>query len=144
MNLLQMSFSAAMMIIVISGIRMFAINKLPKKTFLIFWEIVLIRLLVPFSLPSSYSAYSIMNQAPLSHTAIEKIVPIIPFSETVEKDEMVKTAEIDKIVEVDKITETDKITEMAVKDEMDKTKASALSTVLAVEKENSINPLMLV
>lgn len=31
MNLLQMSFSAAMMIIVISGIRMFAINKLPKK-----------------------------------------------------------------------------------------------------------------
>lgn len=144
MNLLQMSFSAAMMIIVISGIRMFAINKLPKKTFLIFWEIVLIRLLVPFSLPSSYSAYSIMNQAPLSHTAIEKIVPIIPFSETAEKDEMVKTAEIDKIVEVDKITETDKITEMAVKDEMDKTKASALSTVLAVEKENSINPLMLV
>ena len=48
MGLLQMSLSGAVMIIAIIIIRALAINRLPKKTFLILWGIVLLRLMVPF------------------------------------------------------------------------------------------------
>ena len=44
-------------------IRAVAINRLPKRTFLVLWEIVLIRLLVPFSIPSIFSIHSFVNQS---------------------------------------------------------------------------------
>lgn len=61
MSLLQMSFSGAVMIFAIITVRTLAINKLPKRVFLILWEIVLLRLLVPFSIPSALSAYSLLT-----------------------------------------------------------------------------------
>ena len=61
MNLLNMSFSGAVLIIVIIIIRAAIINKLSKKTFLVLWGIVLLRLLVPFSIPSTLSVYSLTN-----------------------------------------------------------------------------------
>ena len=48
MSLLQMSVAGAVMIMVITVIRALAINRLPKKTFLILWGITIIRLLIPF------------------------------------------------------------------------------------------------
>ena len=42
MTLLEMSFSGAVFIIAVAIIRAVAINKLPKKTFLILWEMVLL------------------------------------------------------------------------------------------------------
>lgn len=63
MSLLQMSFSGAVMIFVIIGVRALAIHKLPKKVFLILWEIVLLRLLIPVSIPSAFSAYSLLNNS---------------------------------------------------------------------------------
>lgn len=62
MTLLRMSFSGAILILVIVVIRVLAINKLPKRTFLLLWEIVIIRLLFPFSIPSEFSAYSFIKQ----------------------------------------------------------------------------------
>ncbi len=61
MSLLQMSFSGAILIIVIIILRVAAIHRLPKKTFLILWEIVLLRLLIPFSIPSIFSVYTLMS-----------------------------------------------------------------------------------
>lgn len=61
MSLLQMSVSAAVMIFVITVIRALAINRLPKMTFTVLWGIVLARLLVPFSLPSPLSVYSLIR-----------------------------------------------------------------------------------
>lgn len=61
MSLLQMSFSGAVLTIVIAAIRTVAINKLPKKTFLILWGIVLFRLLIPYSAPSAFSVYSLVS-----------------------------------------------------------------------------------
>lgn len=58
MRIPQMSFLGAILILVIIVIRALAINKLPKGTFLVLWEIVLVRLLVPFSVPSIFSVYS--------------------------------------------------------------------------------------
>ena len=58
MNLLQMSLSGAVLIVAIIIIRALFLHKLPKKTFTILWTLVLIRLLLPFSIPSSFSIYS--------------------------------------------------------------------------------------
>ena len=60
MSLLQMSVSGAAMILVITVLRALAINRLPKKTFLALWGAALVRLLVPFSLPSKMSIYSLL------------------------------------------------------------------------------------
>jgi len=50
MNILQMSMSGAILILAIIVIRQLAIHRLPKKTFMIFWGVVLLRLLIPFSI----------------------------------------------------------------------------------------------
>lgn len=62
MTLLQMSFSGAVLILAVVILRATAIHKLPKRTFLTLWEIVLFRLLIPFSIPSVFSVYSLVNQ----------------------------------------------------------------------------------
>lgn len=62
MNLLQMSFTGAVMILAVTVIRALAINKVPKKTFLVLWGIALVRLMIPFSLPSWFSIYSLWNR----------------------------------------------------------------------------------
>lgn len=63
MNLLQMSFSGAAFIITVVIIRAVAINKLPKKTFLVLWELVILRLLIPFSIPSMFSIYTLVTHS---------------------------------------------------------------------------------
>ena len=61
MSLLQMSFLGTVIILLIVVLRAVLINRLPKKTFLILWWIVLIRLLVPFSIKSVTSIYSLFQ-----------------------------------------------------------------------------------
>ena len=63
MNLLQMSFSGAAFITAVVIIRAVAINKLPKKTFLVLWELVILRLLIPFSIPSMFSIYTLVTHS---------------------------------------------------------------------------------
>lgn len=89
MALLHMSFTGAILILVIVVIRAIAIHRLPKKTFLVLWIIALARLLLPFSVPSPFSVYSLMrgnepdlqpsntvvyeNRQPMYHVEIEQI-----------------------------------------------------------------------
>lgn len=61
MSLLQMSFLGTVIILLIVVLRTVLINRLPKKTFLILWWIALIRLLVPFSIKSVTSIYSLLQ-----------------------------------------------------------------------------------
>ncbi|MDE6944112.1 MAG: M56 family metallopeptidase [Lachnospiraceae bacterium] len=61
MTLLEMSFSGAVFIIAVVMIRTIAINSLPKKTFVILWEMVLLRLIIPFTIPSAFSIYTIID-----------------------------------------------------------------------------------
>ncbi len=68
MNLLQMSFSGAAFITAVVIIRAVAINKLPKKTFLVLWELVILRLLIPFSIPSMFSIYTLVTHSISSTT----------------------------------------------------------------------------
>lgn len=63
MSLLQMSFSAAVFILAVLLLRALTIHRLPKKTFVVLWGVVLLRLLVPFSVPSLFSVYTVASRA---------------------------------------------------------------------------------
>lgn len=81
MSLLQMSFAGAVMILAITIIRALAISLLPKKTFLALWGIAVARLLLPFSLPSMFSVYSLIGNQTSGIAAtkvpqIDKVLPI--------------------------------------------------------------------
>ena len=60
MTMAQMSISGAVLIIAIILIRTLTINRLPKQTFLMLWSLALIRLLIPFVIPSPFSIYSVI------------------------------------------------------------------------------------
>lgn len=83
MSFIQMSFSGAILILVIAVVRCFAMNKLPKNIFLVFWGIVLVRLLIPFSIPSTFSVYSLftVNEAVNSAITESPIAGLLPVSE---------------------------------------------------------------
>ena len=51
MTLLQMSMYGAALILVTVLIRFLGIHRLPKKTFVVLWCVVMVRLLIPFSIP---------------------------------------------------------------------------------------------
>lgn len=74
MSLLQMSASGAVMIAVIAVIRAITIHRLPKQTFSVLWGLVLVRLLVPISLPSVFSIYSLVER----HTPAAEAAGEIP------------------------------------------------------------------
>src|SRR5690625_1450007 len=59
MTILKMSVMASVLIVLIAIIRRLAINKLPKKVFMILWGIVLCRLIIPFSIPAQMSVPSV-------------------------------------------------------------------------------------
>lgn len=79
MSFLQMSISGAILICAIIIVRAVAINKLPKKTFIILWAAALLRLLFPISLPSVFSIYSLANYS-IHHDTIVELLPdrVIP------------------------------------------------------------------
>jgi beta-lactamase regulating signal transducer with metallopeptidase domain len=58
MDIVQMSLSASVLLVVIVIIRALTLHKLPKKTFLVLWGVVICRLLIPFSIPSRFSIYT--------------------------------------------------------------------------------------
>ena len=61
MSLLQMSFAGGILILAVIVIRALAINMLSKKTFNALWGISVVRLMVPISIPSAFSVYSLMG-----------------------------------------------------------------------------------
>lgn len=61
MSLMEMSVSGAVLILVILAVRAALWDRLPKRTFVALWLVALIRLLVPVSVPSAWSAYSLMQ-----------------------------------------------------------------------------------
>lgn len=62
-SLWERSVSGAVLILVVIAVRSVTINRLPKRTFLALWGIVLFRLLVPVSVSSVWSVYALANRA---------------------------------------------------------------------------------
>ena len=84
MRLLQMSIAGGVMIVVITVLRALAINRVPKKTFLVLWGAAVLRLLVPVSLPSRLSVYSLLRRtapAPAVNTSVIPTVPVTPMAQ---------------------------------------------------------------
>lgn len=75
-ELLTMSAYAAPLIAVTIILRALLINRLPKRTFLILWAIVLCRLLVPITLPSPVSVYSLAQRLPMPEATAPIITPV--------------------------------------------------------------------
>ena len=62
MSLWQMSFSGAVMILAAAVVRPLFLRTLPKKGMLALWAVVLLRLLLPLSVPSGFSIYSLAGR----------------------------------------------------------------------------------
>lgn len=77
MSLLQMSFSGAVLILVIILVRAVAMNRLPKKTFLFLWGVTLVRLLIPFSIPSPASVYSLVDLSAKEEAFLGTVLPVM-------------------------------------------------------------------
>ncbi len=77
-----MSFAGALIIIVGVFVRALGINRLPKKTFLLFWETAALRLLVPFSVPFMFSIFSVSEKGGVKNRSIA--LEIIPAAESAE------------------------------------------------------------
>ena len=77
MSLLQMSFAGGILILAIIVIRALAINMLSKKTFNALWGISVVRLMIPFSIPSVFSVYSLIDShAPGNGLQAIRVLPI--------------------------------------------------------------------
>ncbi len=61
------------MIIVVIVVRALTVNRLPKKIFVLLWGVVLLRLAVPFSVPSMWSAYTFVSRNAPIQEAMEDI-----------------------------------------------------------------------
>ncbi len=71
MSLMQMSLYGAVLTLAVIAIRAVAINRLPKRTFIVLWCVVLVRLLIPFEIPCEFSVYSVLGDS-AKEDAVEK------------------------------------------------------------------------
>lgn len=70
MSIWEMSFHGGIMIVVILLLRRFALDMLPKKTFIMLWDIAIFRLTIPFSLSSIASIYNLASIFKKQHAPI--------------------------------------------------------------------------
>lgn len=63
MSFIQTSLSSAILIVAVLVMRKLTLNQLPKRVFLALWAVVVCKLMVPVSLPSRFSVYTLLNWA---------------------------------------------------------------------------------
>lgn len=86
MNLLDMSLAGAALILAVTVLRAVAVNHLPKRTFLALWAVALGRLMIPYTLPSAFSAYTLLERlTPTQETvggmAVGPVLPMVPVAD---------------------------------------------------------------
>ena len=69
MSLLEMSFAGGVLILAVVVLRSLALHRLPKETFLVLWAVAAARLLLPFSIPSPASVYTLADRVPVQYAA---------------------------------------------------------------------------
>ena len=62
MTLLQMSVTGGMLILAAALFRAVSRKRLPKRTYTVLWRIALLRLLVPFEIPATFSAATLLKR----------------------------------------------------------------------------------
>lgn len=96
MSFLQMSLHGGVMILAVVVIRALTVNRVPKKTFLALWALALVRLLVPFSVPSRLSVYTLLAR-PMPAAGVPAIASpsllVLPLQPAVASQIATQTAE---------------------------------------------------
>ena len=69
-KLLNMSLTASILVLIVILLR-FVLKKAPKKYICILWALVALRLILPFSISSSISAYNVLYQKTISSGQVE-------------------------------------------------------------------------
>ena len=77
MSILHMSISAGVLVIAIVLVRAVALNRLPKRMFLVLWGVALFRLLVPVSIPMRFSIYDAIGRIAKKVFLNSTIPPVI-------------------------------------------------------------------
>lgn len=62
MSILEMSFYGGVMILAVVVLRALTVHRLPKRTFVVLWLLTLTRLLLPFTIPSPASVYTLAGE----------------------------------------------------------------------------------
>ena len=75
MSLLQMTLAGGAMVLAVVLARALLLNRLPKATFIALWALVAVRLLVPVSIPSPWSAASLLQGIVPAPAAIAALDP---------------------------------------------------------------------
>ncbi|MCI8538569.1 MAG: M56 family metallopeptidase [Oscillospiraceae bacterium] len=74
-----MSLSGGVLILAVTVLRALTLNRLPKKTFLALWAVAVLRLLIPLSIPSVFSVYSLLARTPaVADTPVAGWIPSAP------------------------------------------------------------------
>jgi beta-lactamase regulating signal transducer with metallopeptidase domain len=107
-----MNLYGSLLITFIIIIRAVAVNKLPKKTFVVLWLIIISRLLIPYTMPQIINVYPVVakvneisgerfinNQAAQSNvTDVSEIMPTIPNNNNSQTENMPAKEKTDKPV----------------------------------------------
>ncbi|MCM1061880.1 MAG: M56 family metallopeptidase [Eubacterium sp.] len=67
MSLLEMSITGGIMVLAVTVLRAVLLNKLPKRAFVFLWELAMLKLILPISIPSVFSIYTLFNQMGTSY-----------------------------------------------------------------------------
>lgn len=80
MRLLEMTLKGGVMALVIMALRTFLLYKLPKRTFIILWEIAMLRLVLPVSIPAAASVCALFPRLnrPSVTARVVASVPMLP------------------------------------------------------------------
>ena len=65
-----MSFSGGVLILAVIVLRSLALNRLPKGTFLALWAVAALRLMVPFSISSPVSVYTLAERMTVAESTM--------------------------------------------------------------------------
>jgi len=90
MNLLEISLSSILLIIIVFIIRLFAIYRISKKVFVFLWSLILLRLLTPFSIPENINIFKMFAKEN------EKVIPNIVTILRKGEDEFINKISISK------------------------------------------------
>ncbi|MDF9838169.1 MULTISPECIES: M56 family metallopeptidase [unclassified Breznakia] len=75
MNLLEISLSTILLIIIVIVIRSLAIYRVSKRVFVFLWSLIVLRLITPFSIPESWNVFQQINT--LQSKEIPHVVNVI-------------------------------------------------------------------
>lgn len=78
LTFLQMSATGSVMILFTVLVRTFLLHKLPKRTFPVLWGLCLLRLILPFSVPSVLSIYNLVrSRDAVGESAVVSVLPAV-------------------------------------------------------------------